>query len=123
MSESKLKTISINPDIFSGFGGGSNSRKKKPDKPLKIKAPAPKSDKTRKREILQRIRANQEKQYKTMFEEKEPKADNVETQFNNEFDESVKFMESVVENTEKVNLNKTIKNLAPMMMTGEPNKP
>lgn len=123
MSESKLKTISINPDIFSSFGGGSNSRKKKPDKPLKIKAPAPKSDKTRKREILQRIRANQEKQYKTMFEEKEPKADNVETQFNNEFDESVKFMESVVENTEKVNLNKTIKNLAPMMMTGEPNKP
>lgn len=123
MSESKLKTISINPDIFSSFGGGSNSRKKKPDKPLKIKAPVQKSDKTRKKEILQRIRANQEKQYKTLFEEKENKTDNAQTQFNNEFDESVKFMESVVENIEKVNLNKTVKNLAPMMMNGEPNKP
>jgi hypothetical protein len=123
MSEPKLKTISINPDIFSGFGGSSNTRKKKPEKPLKIKAPVQKSDKTRKKEILQRIRANQEKQYKTLFNEKENKPDTVETVFNNEFDESVKFMESVVENTEKANLNKTIKNLAPMMMTGEPNKP
>lgn len=124
MSEPKLKTISINPDIFSGFGGGaSNTRKRKPEKPLKIKAPIQKSDKTRKKEILQRIRANQEKQYKTLFNEKENKTDTAETMFNNEFDESVKFMETVVENTEKANLNKTIKNLAPMMMTGEPNKP
>jgi hypothetical protein len=110
MSESKLKTISINPDIFAGFGGGSNTRKKKPEKPLKIKAPVHKSDKTRKKEILQRIRANQEKQYKTLFDEKEKKPETVETAFNNEFDESVKFMESVVENTEKANLNRTLKN-------------
>ena len=115
MSESKLKTISINPDIFAGFGGGSNTRKKKPEKPLKIKAPVHKSDKTRKKEILQRIRANQEKQYKTLFDEKEKKPETVETSFNNEFDESVKFMESVVENTEKANLNRTLKNQAPMM--------
>ena len=115
MSESKLKTISINPDIFAGFGGGSNTRKKKPEKPLKIKAPVHKSDKTRKKEILQRIRANQEKQYKTLFDEKEKKTETVETAFNNEFDESVKFMESVVENTEKANLNRTLKNQAPMM--------
>ena len=115
MSESKLKTISINPDIFAGFGGGSNTRKKKPEKPLKIKAPVHKSDKTRKKEILQRIRANQEKQYKTLFDEKEKKPETVETAFNNEFDESVKFMESVVENTEKANLNRTLKNQAPMM--------
>jgi hypothetical protein len=114
MSESKLKTISINPDIFAGFGGGSNTRKKKPEKPLKIKAPVHKSDKTRKKEILQRIRANQEKQYKTLFDEKEKKTDTVETAFNNEFDESVKFMESVVENTEKANLNRTLKYQAPM---------
>ena len=115
MSESKLKTISINPDIFAGFGGGSNTRKKKPEKPLKIKAPVHKSDKTRKKEILQRIRANQEKQYKTLFDEKEKKHEMVETAFNNEFDESVKFMESVVENTEKANLNRTLKNQTPMM--------
>ena len=114
MSESKLKTISINPDIFAGFGGGSNTRKKKPEKPLKIKAPVHKSDKTRKKEILQRIRANQEKQYKTLFDEKEKKHEMVETAFNNEFDESVKFMESVVENTEKANLNRTLKNQAHM---------
>jgi hypothetical protein len=116
MSESKLKTISINPDIFAGFGGGSNTRKKKPEKPLKIKAPVHKSDKTRKKEILQRIRANQEKQYKTLFDEKEKKSDTVETDFNNEFDESVKFMESVVENTEKANLNRTLKNHTHMTM-------
>jgi hypothetical protein len=116
MSESKLKTISINPDIFAGFGGGSNTRKKKPEKPLKIKAPVHKSDKTRKKEILQRIRANQEKQYKTLFDEKDKKHETVETAFNNEFDESVKFMESVVENTEKANLNRTLKNQVPMTM-------
>lgn len=111
MAESKLKTISINPEIFSSFGGNANTRKKKPEKPLRIKAPVQKSDKTRKKEILQRIRNNQEKQYKTLFDEKEKdKTQNVETIFNNSFDESVKFMETVVDNTEKAVFNKSLKN-------------
>ena len=111
MAESKLKTISINPEIFSSFGGNANTRKNKPEKPLRIKAPVQKSDKTRKKEILQRIRNNQEKQYKTLFDEKEKdKTQNVETVFNNSFDESVKFMETVVDNTEKAVFNKSLKN-------------
>lgn len=110
MSESKLKTISINPDIFSSFGG-SNTRKKKPEKPLKVKEPSRKSDKTRKNEILRRIRENQEKKYKTLFDGKEQQAENTAaSEFNNSFDESVKFMETVVENREKANLNQTLKN-------------
>ena len=150
MAESKLKTISINPEIFSSFGGNANTRKKKPEKPLRIKAPVQKSDKTRKKEILQRIRNNQEKQYKTLFDEKEKdKTQNVETIFNNSFDESVKFMETVVDNTEKAVFNKSLKNRdisqslsmplsptmmnptmmnptimnPPMSMTGDPHKP
>jgi hypothetical protein len=146
MAEPKLKTISINPDIFSGFGGNANTRKKKPEKPLRIKAPVQKSDKTRKKEILQRIRNNQERQYKTLFDEKEKdKTENVETVFNNSFDESVKFMETVVDNTEKSVFNKTLKNRdtpqslsmplnppmtlsppmmnPPMSMTGDQHKP
>jgi hypothetical protein len=110
MSESKLKTISINPDIFSSFGG-SNTRKKKPEKPLKVKEPSRKSDKTRKNEILRRIRENQEKKYKTLFDGKEQHTENTAaSEFNNSFDESVKFMETVVENREKANLNQTLKN-------------
>lgn len=109
MSEPKLKTISINPEIFSSFGG-SKTQKKKPDKPLKIKAPAQKSDKTRKKEILQRIRENQEKQYKTLFNEPEKSTENPISGFNNSFEESVKFMETVVDNSEKINLNRTLKN-------------
>ena len=142
MAEPKLKTISINPDIFSGFGGNSNTRKKKPEKPIRIKAPVQKSDKTRKKEILQRIRNNQEKQYKTLFDENDKdKTQNVENVFNNSFDESVKFMETVVDNTEKSVFNKSLKNRdismtlnppmmnppmtlsPPMSMTGDPHKP
>lgn len=147
MTEPKLKTISINPDIFSGFGGNANTRKKKPEKPIRIKAPVQKSDKTRKKEILQRIRNNQERQYKTLFDEKEKdKTKNVDTVFNNLFDESVKFMETVVDNTEKSVFNKSLKNRdismtlnppmmsqsmtlsppmmnPPMSMTGDPHKP
>lgn len=109
MSEPKLKTISINPEIFSSFGG-SKTQKKRPDKPLKVKAPAQKSEKNRKKEILQRIRENQEKQYKKQFNEPEKSIENPESVFNNSFEESVKFMETVVDNSEKVNLNKTLKN-------------
>lgn len=148
MSEPKLKTISINPEIFSSFGG-SKTQKKRPDKPLKVKAPAQKSEKNRKKEILQRIRENQERQYKKQFNEPEKSTENPESVFNNSFEESVKFMETVVDNSEKVNLNKTLKNrehiaygsashmaavsappfgsashlIPPMAMTGEINKP
>ena len=142
MSEPKIKKISINPDIFSL--GSSNSRKnKKPDKPLKIKEIVKPSNKTRKREILQLIRAKQEKQYKILSndhdDKKYEKNDNSSTEFNNSFDESIKFMETVVENREKIHLNQTLKSRnqinqstslsqpmrlsPPMSMTGESNKP
>ena len=138
MSEPKIKKISINPDIFSL--GSSNSRKnKKPDKPLKIKEIVKPSNKTRKREILQLIRAKQEKQYKILSndddDKKFEKNNNSSTEFNNSFDESIKFMESVVENREKIHLNQTLKSRPPisisqpmrlsppMSMTGESNKP
>jgi hypothetical protein len=117
MSEGgEKKKIFINPHIFNP---DSFTRKKKPrpDKPLKIKSVKPISDKTRRNQILKKIRENQEKQYKSLFSNEDnrevPKKSKEVDQFESDFEKSVSFMNQIVDSRPKPSinpLNQTLRN-------------
>jgi hypothetical protein len=117
MSEGgEKKKVFINPQIFNP---DSFTRKKKPrpDKILKVKSDKHVSDKTRRNQILKKIRENQEKQYKSLFSnesDREPTKKSKETeQFESDFDKSISFMNQIVDSRPKsvVNTNNhTLKN-------------
>jgi hypothetical protein len=117
MSEGgEKKKIFINPHIFNP---DSFTRKKKsrPDKPLKVKSTKPISDKTRRNQILKKIRENQEKQYKSLFsneaDREVPKKSKEVDQFESDFEKSVSFMNQIVDSRPKpaINpLNQTLRN-------------
>jgi hypothetical protein len=100
------KTISINPDLFK-FSNNGGSRKKKSDgKPklgIKVRTPKEKTKTVRKNHVLRFIRDQQEKNYKRLLESdkaiKEPQI--LDESFNSDFDESVKYLMSLAEETEK----------------------
>lgn len=104
MSDGDKKRIFINPKLFSL---DNVSRKKtKPEKVLRIKNDKPVSDKTRKNQILKRIRENQEKQYNSLFDGEKikvdiPKKTNEETAFESDFDKSLSFMSHVADSKPK----------------------
>jgi hypothetical protein len=111
------KTISINPDLFKVTNTRS-SRKKKGNTPGQIKIKNPRSnkrDKTlRKNHVLRFIREQQEKNYKQLLEGDKPKSTlekPVDDSFNNDFDESLKYLMTLTEEKESnESKNKTIKN-------------
>ena len=116
MSEGgEKKKIFINPHIFNPE---SFTRKKKPrpDKPLKIKSTKPISDKTRRNQILKKIRDNQEKQYKSLFsneaDREVPKKSKEVDQFESDFDKSVNFMNQIADSRPKpaIQHNQTLRN-------------
>ena len=116
MSEGgEKKKIFINPHIFNP---DSFTRKKKPrpDKPLKIKSAKPISDKTRRNQILKKIRDNQEKQYKSLFsneaDREVPKKSKEVDQFESDFEKSVSFMNQIVDSRPKpaIQHNQTLRN-------------
>jgi len=100
------KTISINPELFK-FSSGGGSRKKKSDgQPklgIKVRAPKDKTKTVRKNHVLRFIRDQQDKNYKKLLEGdkaiKEPEI--LDKSFNSDFDESVKYLMSLAEETEK----------------------
>jgi hypothetical protein len=100
------KTISINPDLFK-FSSGGGSRKKKSDgQPklgIKVRAPKDKTKTVRKNHVLRFIRDQQDKNYKKLLEGdkaiKEPEI--LDESFNTDFDESVKYLMSLAEETDK----------------------
>jgi len=110
------KTISINPDLFK-ISNTRTSRKKKEKTPgeIKIKNPKPnKRDKTlRKNHVLRFIREQQEKNYKQLLEGEKPKTTlekTIDDSFNNEFDESLKYLTSLSQEKESIeSKNRTLK--------------
>lgn len=111
------KTISINPDLFK-VSNNRSSRKNKENKPgeIKIKNPrANKRDKTlRKNHVLRFIREQQEKNYKQLLEGDKPKSTlekPIDDSFNNEFDESLKYLTALAQEKETIeSKNRTLKN-------------
>ena len=114
---SERKTIQINPE-FLKFSNGGKTRKKKPDKPIKMKPVTPENNnKTTKRKILNYIRKQQEDAYKNLLKgeltEALPKIP-VEpiSDIKSDFEQSLDFMENIAkQNNETVRkpLNTTLK--------------
>jgi hypothetical protein len=114
------KTISINPDLFK-VSNNRSSRKKKENTTGQIKIKTPKTnkrDKTlRKNHVLRFIREQQEKNYKQLLEGDKPKTTlekPIDDSFNNEFDESLKYLTSLTQEKESIeSKNRTLKNRQP----------
>ena len=95
------KVIKINPELFKF--ANNNTRKNKPDikkepKPIKIKSVS--RDKTIKRDMLRRIRANQAEQYDKMFNSDkrgEPIIISPVEKFETEFNDTMDFMNKLVD--------------------------
>ena len=104
MSEGEKKRIFINPNLFS-IENVSRKKREKPERAIRIKPVAkPISDKTRKNQILKKIRENQEKQYKSLFEGEKIKvempkkqSDKNNDEFQSDFDKSLTFMNAVAD--------------------------
>ena len=116
MSEGgEKKKIFINPHIFNP-DSFTRKKKPKPDKPLKVKSTKPISDKTRRNQILKKIRENQEKQYKSLFsneaDREVPKKSKEVDQFESDFEKSVSFMNQIVDSRPKpaIQHNQTLRN-------------
>jgi len=123
---SERKTISINPELFSL--SGNTTRKKRPskeNKDLKIKSTTPKqpqSNKTLRNRLLHYIRKNQEENFKkihgskpeiTVPDRKYTSA--ITDSFNNDFEESLKYMTEIADQvTHKLDndyiINQTLRN-------------
>lgn len=103
MSDSK-KTIQINPDFLKLPKTGRTTRKKRPDKEIKMKVPSSseKTDntKTTKRKILNYIRRQQEDTYKNLLKDElapiKPVLDVAHQAAKSDFEKSLEFLESVV---------------------------
>ena len=125
---SERKTISINPELFS-LSGGNTTRKKRPsseNKDLKIKSAAskqPQSTKTLRNRLLHYIRKNQEENFKKLHgtkpeisvPDKKYTATVATDNFNNDFEESLKYMSEIADQvSHKVDneymLNQTLRN-------------
>jgi hypothetical protein len=123
---SERKTISINPELFS-LHGGNTTRKKRPtseNKDLKIKSShkQPHSTKTLRNRLLHYIRKNQEDNFKKLHgatpEIQVPDrkyTSNITDTFNNDFEESLKYMNEMADHVKhKVDndcmINQTLRN-------------
>jgi len=119
MSDGEKKKIFINPNLFS-LDNVSKKNKSKPEKSIRIKSVSkPVSDRTRKNQILKKIRENQEKQYNSLFEGEKikvelPKTPKDETEFQSDFDKSLSFMSAIADSKPSVitnSRNHTLKNI------------
>lgn len=106
------KKVFINPNLFN-IDNFSRKKKPKPDKVLRIKNNKIISDKTRRNQILKKIRENQEKQYSSLFDGEKTKVDIPKTAFESDFDKSLSFMSHISDSKPKpVAHNHTFKNMS-----------
>lgn len=103
-----IRIVKYNEGLFKIPSG--TKKRKKPDKPIKLKTEKKVSNKTIKNRILNEIRKNQEKQYNSLLVESNPKINNFENDFENDFKNSVDFMKKMADKHKETKLNETIKN-------------
>ena len=112
------KTISINPDLFSVTSHKRKSKKNKESQngEIKIKNPTKnkeKHKKIRKQHILRFLREKQEENYKKLLEGDKNKVEKpIDTSFNNDFEESIKYFDDLSKKNNDTNKhNITLKNV------------
>ena len=89
---SEVRVIKFNEELFKIPSG---TQRKRPDKPIKVKAQRKVSDKTLRNRVLNEIRKNQEKQYHTLLEtDGASKIGSGPSQdaFNTDFNQSLEYM-------------------------------
>jgi hypothetical protein len=130
---SERRTIMINPELFSLSGGNTTRKKRKSTEPKEIKvkdsAPKKQSSKTLRNKLLHYIRKTQEENYRKMHgQEPEIKVSTpsvrqpYEESFNNDFEESLKYLNEITENVQntvphQTAATATLKNYASMNHT------
>ncbi len=96
---SEVRVIKFNEDLFKIPSG---TQRKKPDKPIKVKAQRKVSDKTLRNRVLNEIRKNQEMHYKSLVSGEQSSLERTESglsqsgggskEFNKDFDKSLEYM-------------------------------
>jgi hypothetical protein len=96
------KTISINPELFSLSTSKRSTKKKQRESKddIKIKPQKDKTKRMRKQHILRFLRQKQEENYKKLMQTEKPTREKtIDHSFNNDFDESLKFLKDITETT------------------------
>jgi hypothetical protein len=104
MSNSNIRVVKYNEDLFKV--PSKTQKRKKPDKPIKIKSA---SNKSIRNNVLKEIRKHQEQKYSELLEDK-TKVSNMADKFENDFKDSVEFMEKISKKHKETKINETIKN-------------
>ena len=107
MSNSNIRVVKYNEDLFKV--PSKTQKRKKPDKPIKIKNEKKVSNKSIRNNVLKEIRKHQEQKYNELLEDK-TKVTNLADKFENDFKDSVEFMEKISKKHKETKLNETIKN-------------
>jgi hypothetical protein len=107
MSNSNIRIVKYNEDIFKI--PSSKTHKKKPDKPIKIKNGGKPLNKSIKNNVLKEIRKYQEKNYNELLKDN-TKVTDLADKFENDFKDSLEFMENIAKNHKQTKINETIKN-------------
>jgi hypothetical protein len=111
---SERKTIQINPELFKISKSGNTKRKLESSK-IEFKSELKmQKQKTLRKNVLKIIREKQQQAYKELFDNKKPSlsiSNNSKTDFDKDFDESIKFFSSLANKVEKEKANNhTLKN-------------
>jgi hypothetical protein len=103
-----IRIVKYNEDLFKV--PSKTQKRKKPDKPIKLKTERKVSSKTIKRNILKEIRKNQENHYNSLLNESVVSPNSLSTDFENDFQKSVDFMKQIANKQKENKTNQTIKN-------------
>ena len=103
-----IRIVKYNEDLFKV--PSKTQKRKKPDKPIKLKTERKVSSKTIKRNILKEIRKNQENHYNSLLNESVVSPNSLSTDFENDFQKSVDFMKQIADKQKENKVNQTIKN-------------
>ena len=111
---SEKRTIQINPDLFKINNKTRKNQPKGPKIELRSELKAQKQ-KTLRKNVLKMIREKQQDAYRDLFEKKKPSSSTPPSvkEFNQDFDESVKFFSSLATKVETPPANHTFKNFPP----------
>ena len=107
MSNSNIRLVKYNEELFKI--PSKTQKRKKPDKPIKIKSEKKTSNKSIRNNVLKEIRKHQEQKYSELLEDN-TKVTNLADKFEDNFKDSIEFMEKIAKKHKETKLNETIKN-------------